>query len=248
MAVKLKTIKVERSPQERETLTDLTVEPPRQFHELDPLLDFLIANPAAPALPVGVGGFLFGQAPENQARERGFSDLLLAKLQREDQASQNIRTRLRASVKSDIPTTEEIRQAKQKAIAELIPLELTGERQKVEKGEQAIRRENVLLPILEDLKRAEVESTEALAARRRAETAELLDLAAVAREKIAAEAELARARAAQAALETRVFDLATGGLDFFSKQVFARELTRVAAGERPFFAPVERRRRVITSF
>jgi hypothetical protein len=248
MAVEVRELVYHTSPQLRRVVTDLIYGRPRGTAARDPFNAVIFGSPELENIPVGSGVVITGQSERVQARDRAFSDRLLATLQKDIPAQQKAAEILADTAAVDVPTETEQKEIKAKTITAAAPIALAGKIADIDKVQQQIESSRQLVPITIQVKTAEAERTRAEAAKRRAEAESLFNLQAVEAERTAAEAEFLRARAAAEALQPRTFDLATGGLDFFSKQVLARELVRVAAGERPFFAPVERRRRVITSF
>lgn len=248
MAVRPRTVSYTASPQRREILLDLNTTPPREDVARAPFFELFLGEPDSERLPLGAGVNLTGNSQRINARDRILSDRLLAILQRNAPARQKAAELLQETSEQPPPTTREIEALRRQALFISAPFALEEKIIDLDKIQEQINASRALTPVTIALKTAEANRQNAEAQRRAAEAENLIALRDVAAERELAEAEFLRARAAAEALQPQIFDLATGGLDFFSKQVLARELTRVAAGERPFFAPVERRRRTITSF
>ncbi|MFQ5778706.1 MAG: hypothetical protein ACE5IP_11935 [Terriglobia bacterium] len=248
MAVQVRTIDINNSPQRRRVITDVRTTPPRGDAGKDSFFFTIFGSPELENIPFGGGVFVTGPSQRIQARDRTFSDRLLATLQRNMPAREKAAQILRETAPEDLPNDRQMREQKRAIIQAAAPLALEEKILDLDKEQQEITAARELAPIIIQFKSAQTERTRAEAAKRAAETASIIDLAGVAAEREAAQAELLRAKAAAQALQPEIFNLATGGLGGFGKMLFARELVRAAAGVPQFFGPTVRRRRTITSF
>lgn len=223
MAVVLKELVVERSPQERRTVTDLLTTPPRPRSKFTSFLLSLLGPPEVPIFPVGTGPVVFGGTASNEARERSFSDRLLATLQGADDSLDRLAKSLSQTSKQNRPLDELARNAKKIALIKALPLDLALREVELRQEERQLESQDRILPFIEELKGAKIELDRSLAGKRQAETAVLLDLAAAQREKVLAAAEFTRARARQESLNRDLIETALGGLDGFQKMIFLRD-------------------------
>lgn len=248
MAVVFKDIEVERSPQARRTVTDISTTPPRARSKFTSVLLSLLGPPEVPIFPVGTGPLVFGGAPSNSARERSFSDALLADLQKADDAIARLEENIGITSKRNRPLAAEEIRAKRLAIIQALPLDLSLRRVELEQEEAVLEREQRILPFIEDLKSSRVELDRSLAEKRRTEAAIALDLAASRREKELAAALLTQEKAAALRQNRQLVETALGGLDGFSKMIFLRDRLFPPEPEVRRVGRPGRRRRVITSF
>lgn len=248
MATVLTDITVERSPQERRTVTDISTTPPRSRSRYTALLESLFGQAPSLRLALGAGRVAFGLAPTDEARERLFSDDLSATANRETPTRKFIGSLLRLTRPTFRPFEREIRDERARVILRSIPLDLSRKEIKLEQEEIALATKERILPFIEELKSSRVDLDRSLAEKRRTEAAVLLDLAASAREKNLADAAFNQARARQERLNRDLVETALGGLDGFSKMIFLRDRLFPPPPEPPRVGRPGRRRRVITSF
>ena len=252
MATVLTDITVERSPQERRTVTDISTTPPRTRSRYTALLEALFGGASSMVLPIGAGRAAFGLAPTDEARERLFSDDTSAAVNRESPTRKFIGSLLRLTRPTFRPIERNIRDERAKAILRAIPLDLSRKEIKLEQEEVALATKSRILPFIEELKSSRVELDRSLAEKRRTEAAVLLDLAASRREKNLADAAFRQAQTRQERLNRDLVETALGGLDGFSKMIFLRDRLfppppEEAVRERRVGRP-GRRTRTITSF
>lgn len=216
------------------------------MYQLGPLGWFLIGV-AGTAILNGVGRSVFGGAPRNEARERLQTDLLVAKLNRNNAETRRINEQINEIRAGPEPLDEELRRTKIEAIRSALPLDLARKEVELERETQSLENERALSPFIEQLQRQRAQTEASLEEKRLAEAGVLIDLAGVRADQIAADAELKAARADQERLNRDILEEAIGSLDAFGRQQFIRE--------RFFPKPQEPRRgfeptriRTITSF
>ena len=247
MAVQVKILDTPTAPRGRRVIQDLSPGVARQRAKLPGLLDILLGTLPPAVLPKGSARLLVGTSPRNEARENLESRRLEAKIRRDETFAERTQAEAEAIRAAPSPVDEETRDFKLRTLRRLLPLEVAGREISLEQEDAELARAALFFPLLEEEKRAQIENTRSLAARRQAETDSLLALAEVQAEQVAAENALIDARAGQQRLNRDLIETALGGLDGFSKAIFLRDRLFPKIEKRPTRRPLIAQR-TITSF
>lgn len=224
-------------------LTDIRPGKPRKTlagKPIGPLAAFLVGIGALPVI-AGTARFLGVNKDSNEAREKLASDLLDAKLRREEAEIGRIQAQTRTILEPPPPPGTPLAQEKAEAFRTLLPLDLAKREVDIEQENQAIQFAADLFPAIREEKRAAGEFLRERARAKAAETAEFLDTAGARREREETETGVLDAQEERLRLQTDL--LARAGDPFLpesSRIAALQALTGRVVAPKPRLRPTQR--------